>query len=126
MGLAGQEGELVERPAFLLPGALVRAVAVAEAVALAVLVALLLAVAVEVAVAVPVAEELPLSLGLALVPPLLPGLPLEMPLDGAVPEPVGGTLGSALLDLADLDGLADEVDGGQAVARPLLWPAGEL
>ncbi|HEV2538062.1 MAG TPA: hypothetical protein VGU21_11180 [Streptosporangiaceae bacterium] len=111
-------------PAFLLPVALVLAVAVAEAVPLAVLVALLLAVAVEVAVAVPVAEMLPL--GLALVPPLLPGLALEMPLDGAVPEPVGGTLGSALLDLADLDGLADEVDGGQAVARPLLWPAGEL
>jgi hypothetical protein len=124
-GLAWQEGELAAWRAFLLPVAL--AVAVAEAVALAVLVALLLAVAVEVAVpvAVPVAEVLPLSLGLPLVAPPLPGLPLEMALDGAVPEPVGGTLGSALLDLADLDGLADE--GGQAAAcELLLWRADEL
>jgi hypothetical protein len=118
--LAWQEGELVAWRAFLLPVALVLAVAVAEADALAVLVALLLAVAVEVAVAVAVAEVLPL--GLTLVPSLPPGLPLEMRPDGAVPEPVGGTLGSALLGLADLDALGD----GQAVAGALLWLADEL
>jgi hypothetical protein len=130
VGLAWQEGELVAWRAFLLPVALVLAVAVAEAVALAVLVALLLAVAVEVGVAVPVAvpvaEVLPLSLGLPLVAPLLPELPLGTPLDGAVPEPVGGTVGSALLDLADLGALAGEVGDGQAIACALPWLAGEL
>ena len=106
------------------------AVAVAEVVALAVLVALVLAVAVEVAVAVPVAvpvaEALPLSLGLTLALSLPPGLPLALPLAVTVPEPVGGTLGSALLDLADLDALAGEVGDAQAVARALLWLADEL
>jgi hypothetical protein len=117
--LAGQGPELVARAGFLLP------VAVAVAVPLAVLLALLLAVAVEVAVAVPVAAALPLSLGLTLVPPL-PVLSLALPLAGTVPEPVGGTLGSALLDLADLDALAGEVGDMQAVARALLWLADEL
>jgi hypothetical protein len=129
-GLAGQEGELAGRAAFLLPAGLVLAVAVAEAVVLAVLavpVALLLAVAVDVAVAavVPVAEALPLSLGLTLVPSL-PGVLLVLPLGGTVPEAAGGTLGSALLDLADLDALADEEGDGQAVACALLWLADEL
>jgi hypothetical protein len=126
VGLAWQEGELVAWRAFLLPVALVLAVAVAEPVALAVPVVLVLAVAVEVAVAVPVAvpvaEVLPLPLGL----PLVATLPLGTLLDGAVPEPVGGTLGSALLDLADLGALAGEVADVQAVAGALLWLAGEL
>ena len=127
----------VARPAFLLPAALVLAVAVAEAVALAVLVALLLAVAVDVAVAVavPVAERcpcrwtarggLPLPVGLTLVPSL-PGVSLVPPLGETVPEPADGTLGAALLDLADLDAPADEEGGGQAVACALLWLADEL
>jgi hypothetical protein len=129
LGLAGQEGEPVACAAFLLPGALVLAVAVAEADpdALAVLVALLLAVAVEVAAAVsvtvPVGEALSLPPGLTLVPPL----PLALPLAVAVPEPVGGTLGTALLDLADFDALGDEVGEGHAVvACALLWLADEL
>jgi hypothetical protein len=109
----------------LLPAVLV--LAEAEAVVLAVLVALLLAVAVAVAVAVvvPAAEALPLSLGLTLVPSL-PGVSLVLPLGGTVPEAAGGTLGSALLDLADLDALADEEGDGQAVACALLWLADEL
>lgn len=119
--LAGQDGELAARPGFLLP------VAVAVAVPLAVLLALLLAVAVEVAVAVPVAVPVAeaLSPGLTLVPPL-PVLTLALPLAGTVPEPVGGTVGSALADLADLDALADEVGDMQAVACALLWLADEL
>ncbi len=119
--LAGQDGELAARPGFLLP------VAVAVAVPLAVLLALLLAVAVAVAVAVPVAVPVAeaLSPGLTLVPPL-PVLTLALPLAGTVPEPVGGTVGSALADLADLDALADEVGDRQAVARALLWLADEL
>ena len=60
------------------------------------------------------------------MPSLLPGCSLVLPLGGAVPEPAGGTLGSALLDLADLDALADEEGGGQAVACALLWLADEL
>ena len=110
----------------MLPAGLVLAVAEAEAVVLAVLVALLLAVAVDVAVAVvvPVAEALPLSLSLGLtLVPSLPGVWLVLPLGGVVPEPVGGTLGSALLDL---DALADEEGDGQAVACALLWLDAEL
>ncbi len=132
-GLAGQEGEPVACAAFLLPVALVLAVAVAEADpdALAVLVALLLAVAVEVAeavsVTVPVGEPLSLPLGLTLVPPLTLGLLLALPLAVAVPEPVRGTLGTALLGLADFDALGDEVGEGHAVvACALLWLADEL
>jgi hypothetical protein len=122
--LAGQEGELAARPGFLLPVLL--PVAAAVAVPLAVLLALLPAVAVEVAVALPVAEALLLSLGLTLVLSLLPGLALVLPLAGVVPEPVGGTLGCVLPDLADLDALADEVGDMQAVACALLWLADEL
>jgi hypothetical protein len=128
--LAGHEAELVAWAAFLLPVALVLAAGLPLAVAVDVAVAVLLAVAVDVAVAVaeavPVAEPLPLSLGLPLVLPLLPGLLLTVPLAGAVPEPVGGTLGSALLDLADLDALAGEVGDVQTVACALLWLADEL
>jgi hypothetical protein len=128
VGLAWQEGELVAWRAFLLPVALVLAVAVAEPVALAVPVALVLAVAVEVEVAVAVAVAVPVAevLGLPLVAPLLPGPPLGTPLDGTVPEPVGGTLGSALLDLAALGVPAGEVGDVQAVAGALLWLADEL
>jgi hypothetical protein len=122
--LAGQEGELLAWPGFLLPVLLPAAVAVA--VPLAVLLALLLAVAVEDAVAVPVAAALPLSLGLTLVLSLLPGLALVLPLAGTVPEPVGGTVGSALLGLADLDAPAGEAGDMQAVACALLWLADEL
>jgi hypothetical protein len=130
--LAGQEAELLAWAAFLLPVALVLAAALPLAVAVDVAVALLLllAEAVDVAVAeaeaVPVAEALPPSLGLTLVLSLLPGLSLTVPLAGAVPDPVGGTLGSALLDLADLDALADEVGDMQTVACALLWLADEL
>jgi hypothetical protein len=124
--LAGQEGELVALAGFLPPVLL--PVAVAVAVALAVLVALPLALAVdvEVAVAVPVAEVLPLSLGLTLGLSLPLVLSLVLLLAGAVPEPVSGTLGSALLDLADPDALAGGVGDTQAVACALLWLADEL
>jgi hypothetical protein len=127
LGLAGQEGELDAWPVFLLPVALALALAVAETVALAVLVALLLAVAVDVAVAVAEAVPVAEALSLGLTPgPSLPGLPLALPLGDAVPEPVGGTLGSALLDLADLDARADEEGDAQGVACALLWLADEL
>jgi hypothetical protein len=106
--------------------ALVLAAALPLAVAVDVAVALVLAVDVAEAEAVPVAEALPPSLGLTLVLSLLPGLSLTVPLAGAVPEPVGGTLGSALLDLADLDALAGEVGDMQTVACALLWLADEL
>jgi hypothetical protein len=128
LGLAGQEGEPVACAAFLLPVAPAVAVAEADPDALAVLVALLLAVAVAVAeavsVTVPVGEPLALSLGLTLLPL---GLPLALPLAVAVPEPVRGTLGSALLGLADFDALGDEAGEGHAVvACALLGLADEL
>ena len=114
--------ELVAWAVFLLPVALVLAAALPLAVAVDVALLLALAVDVAVAEAVPVAETLPLALGL----PLLPGLLLTVPLAGTVPEPVGGTLGSALLDLADLDALAGALGDTQAVACALLGLADEL
>jgi hypothetical protein len=104
--------------AFLLPVALV--FAVAEAVALSVPLVLLLAVAVAVLVAeaVPVAEALSLPDGLRLELPLA-GLPLvpslELPPAGEVCEPCGDALGfTGLLGSADR-AAADEEGDGQAV-----------
>ena len=106
--------------AFLLPVALV--FALAEAVALSLLLLLLLvldvAVAVLVAEAVPVAETLSLPDGLRVELPL-PGLPLvpslELLLAGEVCEPCGDALGfTGFLGLADRAAAEEEGDG-QAV-----------
>src|SRR5690348_7701802 len=121
---AGHEGEPVGlAAAFLLPVALV--FAVAEAVAL-LLLALLLAVAVAVLVAeaVPVAEALSLPDGLTLELPLA-GLPLVPSLEllpaGEVCEPCGDALGfTGLLAFADWAAAADEEGDAQAVGCALL------
>ena len=121
---AGHEGEPVGlAAAFLLPVALV--FAVAEAVALLLLALLLVvAVAVLVAEAVPVAEALSLPDGLTLELPLA-GLPLVPSLEllpaGEVCEPCGDALGfTGLLAWADRAAAADEEGDAQAVGCALL------
>ena len=120
---AGHEGEPVGlAAAFLLPVALV--FAVAEAVALLLALLLAVAVAVLVAEAVPVAEALSLPDGLTLELPLA-GLPLvpspELLPAGEVCEPCGDALGfTGLLAFADRAAAADEEGDAQAVGCALL------